>query len=236
MANLYHLPRLPDPGEATLTGAVAHHLLRVLRLAPGDTIELSDGQGRSARATVREARRRDLLVEVEAPASHVRTRPEILLAFACPRPARADWLIEHGTELGVAAFQPLSTARSAPNSVRTERWRKLANAAAGQCARHHLPDIREPMALAAFLESPLPADRVMADISGARVCRRDSTEPVAVLVGPEGGFSPAEHLMAVERGFVPTTFGPHILRTETAALVSAAVLMQLGHHGARVEP
>ena len=61
-------------------------------------------------------------------------------------------------------------------------------------------------------------------------------KPVAVLVGPEGGFSPAEHLMAVERGFVPTTFGPHILRTETAALVSAAVLMQLGHHGARVEP
>ena len=86
-----------------------------------------------------------------------------------------------------------------------------------------------------FTHDALPIISV-ADISGARVCRRDSTEPVAVLVGPEGGFSPAEHLMAVERGFVPTTFGPHILRTETAALVSAAVLMQLGHHGARVEP
>ena len=236
MANLYHLPRLPDPGKATLTGAVAHHLLRVLRLAPGDALELSDGQGRSARATVCEARRRDLLVEVDAPVIRARTRPEIVLAFACPRPARADWLIEHGTELGVAAFQPISTERSTPNSVRTARWRKLASAAAGQCARYHLPEIREPLALAAFLGSSLPADRVLADLDGAPPCRRNPTDPVAILVGPEGGFSPAEHTMAVERGFVATTFGPHILRTETAALVSAAVLMQATQAGARVEP
>ncbi|MAD34237.1 MAG: hypothetical protein CMJ88_10840 [Planctomycetes bacterium] len=235
MANLYHLPRLPDPGETPLTGAVAHHLLRVLRLEQGDALVLSDGRGNSAQATVRAAGRRDIVVEVDAPVSHPRTAPEIMLAFACPRPARADWLIEHGTELGVATFQPILTDRSKPGSPRTDRWQKIACAAAGQCARHHLPEIREPLGLASLLRSPLPADRVLADVGGDRIRRDCPKKPVVVLVGPEGGFTAAERSAAIESGFVAATFGPHILRTETAALVGAAVLAHAAVGAARDE-
>ena len=226
MANLYHVPTLPDRGEAVLSGDLAHHLLRVLRLTPGDSVILADGHGRTATATVRSANRHELLAAVSEPQIHPATQPKVTLAFACPRPARADWLIEHGTEVGVAAFQPLWTARSRPQSMRAERWRKIAAAAAGQCARPHLPTIQEPLELAAFLSSQLPDRRLLADASGAPLSPATDVADVAVLIGPEGGLTDDEKQAACDQRFVRTALGPHVLRTETAALVSAAVLLQ----------
>lgn len=224
MANLYHLGSLPAPGEATLDGDVAHHLLRVLRVREGDEVTLADGAGRTARATVRAAQRRELVVDVEAPRLHVPLPIQVTLAFACPRPARADWLIEHGTEVGVAAFQPVWTARSRPQTVRVERWRKLANAAAGQCARPFLPEVREPVELDALLTGALPETRLLAAADGAPAGPARAGDALC-LVGPEGGFTDEERQLAVAASFTPVRLGPHILRTETAALVAAATLL-----------
>ena len=226
MANLYHISSLPSPGSATLAGDVAHHLLRVLRVRPGDEVTLSDGRGRTAPAVIKSTDRRELTVEAGAATLHPAAAPAVLLAFACPRPSRADWLIEHGTEVGVAAFQPLWTARSRPQSVRLDRWRKIAAAAAGQCARPHLPAVREPLELDAFLAAELPERRLLADANGDQPTTPGDRRPAAVLVGPEGGFSADEAERIRGRGFRPIALGPHILRTETAALVSAAVLLQ----------
>jgi 16S rRNA (uracil1498-N3)-methyltransferase len=226
MANLYLLDELPAPGEAALTGPVAHHLTRVLRVRAGDLVALSDGRGRVAEAEVVRTDRAGLVVCVGQPSTQPPVRPQVTLAFACPRQARADWLIEHATEVGVAVFQPLWTARSRPQSLRLDRWRKIARAAAGQSARAYEPQLRDPIELAPFLERPLPMLRLLADAGGGDGLRQGGAADAAVLVGPEGGFTPAEKEQARASGFEPLHLGPHILRTETAALLGAAHLLR----------
>ena len=99
MANLYHLAELPPAGAAVLGGDVAHHLLRVLRVRPGDHLTLCDGRGRTAAATVQATAKGELKADVAAATLHPQVRPHVTVAFACPRPARADWLMEHGLSL-----------------------------------------------------------------------------------------------------------------------------------------
>lgn len=227
MAHLYHLPELPPPGPALLQGPTAHHLLKVLRSREGDHIPLGDGRGRTADAVVTATARDRLEVLVGEPAAHEPLRPALTLAFACPRQARADWLIEHATEVGVARFQPLWTERSRPQRLRLDRWQKIAAAAAGQCARAWLPQIDEPVDLDAFLAAPPPGHRVLADADGSPAEPLDAAGDTSVLlVGPEGGLAPAERERALAGGFEPRRLAAHVLRTETAALVGAAVLLQ----------
>ena len=227
MAQRYLLPELPPAGEATLTGDIAHHLGRVLRVRPGATLRLGDGRGRTADATVtaNQPADRRVVVEIGPHAVAARPTPQVTVAFACPRPARVDWLVEHGTEVGIAVFQPLWTERSRPQSLRAPRWRKIAAAAAGQCDRAWLPDVREPAELTDYLTaSDLPQRRLVADAAGAPAASDDRRATV-LLVGPEGGFSPVERDVISAAGFEAVRYGPHTLRTETAAVVGAALLM-----------
>src|SRR5262249_48982295 len=149
------------------------------------------------------------------------------VAFAPPRFPRAEWLLEHGTEVGVAVFHPLTSERTGPQgSARLDRWQKVVRAAAGQCDRAWLPEVRPLRSLRAFLADPgLPADRRIA-AAGAPPPSAPVRGDVLLLVGPEGGLSPDEQELARERAFAPMGLGPHVLRTETAALVGAAVLVQ----------
>ncbi|MFM1872937.1 MAG: hypothetical protein RL398_2359 [Planctomycetota bacterium] len=225
MANRYFVDILPNEGRASLAGDVAHHLAVVLRARPGDRLVLADGRGSRCEATVTAASKRDLVVEVgphlHAPAPAHRLH----LAFAPPKLQRAEWLFEHGTELGVAEFWPIWTARTRPQGERLERWQKIATAAAGQSDRDWLPKIHAPLELAEFLAaSALPTRRFVGDGSGVGFVAADAAPGEAlVLVGPEGGFAPDEAAAVAAAGFAPRRFGPHILRTETAGLVGAAL-------------
>ena len=213
-------------GSASLSGDIAHHLSRVLRVQVGDNILLGDGQGKTSTATVTAVQKGlvgiDLGEIVHTPA----TRPSLTLAFAVPRPSRADWLVEHGTEVGVANFQPLWTERSRPQGLRADRWRKVARAAAGQCGRAWLPEIHEPIELATLLASPPAGIRLLADTSGSPIQLATDSSAAVLLIGPEGGFSQAERANAKQAGFEAVKFGAHILRTETAALAGAAILLR----------
>jgi 16S rRNA (uracil1498-N3)-methyltransferase len=225
MAQRYFVADLPGPGPLRLDPDLAHHLGTVLRCRAGDTIRLADGRGGSALATILAAERRR--VEVEVGPAEFRPRPvrRVHLAFAPPRHNRAEWLFEHATEVGVAVFWPLWTERTRPQGERADRWHKILLAAAGQSDRDWLPELRGAIELREFLAHPgLPAARCLAAADGPPLAR--SHEEVVLLVGPEGGFTDAERAAATASGFVPSCFGPHVLRTETAALVGAALLMQ----------
>lgn len=226
MANLYHLPELPAEGSSSLSGDIGHHLSRVLRVQVGETILLGDGRGKTSTATVTTVQKGLVGIDMGGIAHTPPTRPSLTLAFAVPRPSRADWLVEHGTEVGVANFQPLWTERSRPQGLRADRWRKVARAAAGQCGRAWLPEIHEPMELAALLASPPAGTRLLADTSGSPIQLATDSSDAVLLIGPEGGFSQTERANAEQAEFMAVKFGAHILRTETAALAGAAILLR----------
>ncbi|MEO6595002.1 MAG: RsmE family RNA methyltransferase [Planctomycetota bacterium] len=229
MAQRYLLPSLPEPGETVLRGELAHHLGRVARARPGETIRLGDGRGNSAAATVVAVHKGAVHLQVQLP--HHVPRPAVALhvAFAPPRLQRAEWLFEHGTEVGIDVFLPLWTERSRPHGERQDRWQRIVQAAAGQCGRDWLPEVSPARELAEFLADPaLPGLRLVGALGGPplpRAIALEATASAAVwLVGPEGGFGEAEQRVIEAAGFRPCGLGPHTLRTETAALVGAAWL------------
>src|SRR5687767_388382 len=114
MAHRYFVDPLPRQGTARLDGEVAHHLGTVLRKRAGDEIVLGDGRGSTALARVVAASKGTVEVEVGAAVAAPLPRVRVQLAFAPPRLARAEWLFEHATEVGVAVFRPLWTERVRP--------------------------------------------------------------------------------------------------------------------------
>ena len=235
MAHRYFVDHLPEPGPTTVDGELAHHLGRVLRCRPGEEVVLGDGRGGTAMATIAAVARDRVELQVAEVRHEAPPAPAVLLAFAPPRQQRGEWLFEHGTEVGVAVFQPLWTQRTRPQGERPERWAKVVRAAAGQCDRAWLPEVKPALEFAAFLQQlDLPATRWLATANAPPLRDLRAGSPVApavLLVGPEGGFSAEEQAAAAAAGFQPCGLGPHILRTETAALVGAAMLLAAGGSG-----
>ena len=181
MARRYLVDPLPAAGTAKLSGAVAHHLARVVRVRVDDQIRLFDGRGSELDATVVATSSSSLTLQCTPPEAITRGLiAPIHLAFAPPKGPRADWLFEHATEVGAAAFWPLVTARSAVRSAvrnragsagsgsggsqsarageevdksakRVERWRRIVAAASGQCDRSHIPHVHPVRTLSDWL-------------------------------------------------------------------------------------
>ena len=125
MARRYFVDELPPAGEALLGGEVAHHLANVLRVQPGDALVLADGNGAQCRAVVERCGAGKVALQVAGSECVPRPGAQLHVAFAPPRWTRADWLFEHGTEVGIDAFWPLWTERSRPQGGRADRWQKI---------------------------------------------------------------------------------------------------------------
>jgi len=228
MARRYFVAPLPPPGPGPLPQDVGHHVANVLRRAVGDEVVLFDGTGREAVARLTEIGRggkvlADFGAATRPPLREPAARIEV--AVALPKGQRADWLLEHGTEVGIAAFRPLLTQRSANRLDRiSARWHRILTAAAGQCDRSLLPTLHPPATWSAFLADDLPAARFFADGDGPPL-EPMGTGTAVLAVGPEGGWTAAEREAALAHGFEPRSLGPLTLRTETAALVGAARLL-----------
>lgn len=213
--------------------AQAHQLARVLRLHPGDHVSVFDGTGREVvaaleRTTPRLATAR-ILREVEAPPA---LGPAITLAQVIARGAAMDLILAKATELGVARVVPLLAAQSVRKaSAHSPRWDRIVRESAEQCGRRDLPDLAPIVGLAEFLrgypcEIPLLACHLD---EGARpliaVCRElGRPASLTLLVGGEGGLSPAEVEELRSRGARLVFLGPRLLRADTAALAALAVL------------
>ncbi len=227
-------PGLP----VTLETAPSHHLVRVLRLKPGDDVVLFNGDGHDYTATLSRAGPggAELLV-VERGALEAPPRPAIELAVGVSRGERMDFVVQKSVELGVASITPLFCDRSvvqlrgARLKKRAAHWRGVALAACEQSGRRRLPRVDPPGDLGAWLRAP---DRE----AGLRLLldpRADRSlagcpppgERLTLLVGPEGGFTAAEAGAAIDRGFAGVRLGPRVLRTETAPLAAIAAIQAL---------
>lgn len=221
-------------GIAELAGPDAEHLVRVLRVEPGQMYELSDNHNlylaeiETARKSLVSFRIREKL---DAPAPSV----QITLLPALIKFERFEWLIEKATELGVSSIQPIESTRSERGLAeaaqkRRARWEKIALEASQQSRRLHLPRIERPFRLAKSLE--LDANvRLLLDenanappILDCLPAARTPADHVAVLVGPEGGWTEQEREQASAGGWRACSLGETILRTETAAMAALAVL------------
>ncbi|MDP6928651.1 MAG: RsmE family RNA methyltransferase [Planctomycetota bacterium] len=225
MARRYHVPELSQTGALSLPDDVAQHLARVMRVRVDDRVRLFDGRGQEADARITEIGHRSVTVVIETLES-VSREPKISLelAFCIPRAARAEWIIEHGTELGIAVFRPIIAARSRGGD-RRERWDRVLRAAAGQCDRSNLPEIRPSCDLGELLDQEeLPEERLCADTQGPPMAGA-KTHRALLLVGPEGGFNQSEREQILDSGFTMANLGPLTLRTETAALAGATLLL-----------
>jgi 16S rRNA (uracil1498-N3)-methyltransferase len=219
--------------ELRIDGGQAHYLISVMRLKAGDPLRLFDDSTGEWLAVARHLGKRDLVVEVSG---HLREREEVPDLWLCAAPikkGRIDWVAEKACELGVARLVPVLTRRTVVDRLNLERLRAHMIEAAEQCGRTALPELAEPVKLAALLRG-WPADRTLffADETGGvpalEAMRRPG--PAAILVGPEGGFDDAEReaIKALPRA-VGIALGPRILRADTAA--AAAVALWMGAAG-----
>ena len=217
-------------GPRRVDGPPAHYLLSVMRLKVGDPVKLFDGRTGEWLATVAEAGRRDLTLDVVA---HLRPRepvPDLWLCAAPLKKGRVDWLAEKACELGVARLQPVVTRRTVVEKPNADRLRAHLIEAAEQCNRTAVPDLADPVKLPALLRD-WPADRTLffADETGgepAFAAMQARLGPAAILIGPEGGFDDEERaLIRALPQAVAIALGPRILRADTAAAAAVSLWM-----------
>ncbi|MBO0764970.1 MAG: 16S rRNA (uracil(1498)-N(3))-methyltransferase [Hyphomicrobiaceae bacterium] len=213
------------------TPAQANYLRNVLRLGPGDAILAFNGRDGEWRAEVAEVGRRNTGVIVRSQTRAQAGGPDIDYLFAPLKRARLDYMIEKATEMGVKRLRPVLTRRTVAERLNLERMRAHTIEAAEQCGILRLPEISAPEKLervVATWDASRPL--VFCDEDGAEHCPFTALAmiepgPVAVLVGPEGGFEPAERELLSSQPFVTRiSLGPRILRADTAAVAALALV------------
>ncbi|GAA4023283.1 16S rRNA (uracil(1498)-N(3))-methyltransferase [Sphingomonas swuensis] len=208
-----------------LEGKPAHYLANVLRLGEGAELLLFDGASGEWRASIEAAAKKRLVLRVTEQVRAAETLPPLTLAFAMIKRAPVEWLVEKATELGVARLQPVVTQRTVVERFNPERLRAIAIEAAEQCGRTRLPEIGEPVKLAALLGVHEGALLFADETGGAPMASVLVPGPATILIGPEGGFTPDERTAILGAGAVGVGLGPRILRAETAALAAVSLYM-----------
>ncbi|MEO8751798.1 MAG: 16S rRNA (uracil(1498)-N(3))-methyltransferase [Casimicrobiaceae bacterium] len=229
------------PGDAgrefALPAPAAHHALRVLRLATGDPLTLFTGEGGEFAATLARADKRDAWVVLSA-FSAVEREPALAVTLVQGIAANdaMDFIVRKAVELGVAAMQPVVTARGARfpaderGAKRLAHWRQIAVAACEQCGRNRVPLVHDVVDLNPWLAARTVAQPgvVLDPAAESGIAAMPApAAPLDVLIGPEGGFTAEELTRAQRAGFTKVRLGPRILRTETASLAVLAAVNTL---------
>jgi 16S rRNA (uracil1498-N3)-methyltransferase len=220
------------PGAAVAcTAEQANYLRNVLRLKPGEPILLFNGRDGEWRARFAEAGKRGAVLTVDAQVRPQEQAPDIDYLFAPLKRARLDYMVQKATEMGAARLRPVLTRHTAPERVNLGRMRANAIEAAEQCGILHVPEVRALEKLEHAVETWDPARTLIFCDEGS-----DATDPIAVLgrlrrgplallIGPEGGFAQAERELLASKPFVARiSLGPRILRADTAAVSALALL------------
>ena len=226
-----------SPGaEIVLPEAAARHAVTVLRLQPGDTLNLFNGAGGEYQASLVAVSKREARVRLLGFHAFERESPlAITLALGISAGERMDYSLQKATELGVTAIQPLATERSVVKLAgeradkRLQHWQHVVIAACEQCGRNRVPAVAPVQKFFAYLAA-VNRGKLLLMLSPDAATPLKRVPPAAsvvLLIGAEGGLAPSECEAAEASGFEPVSLGPRILRTETAPVAALAVLQTL---------
>jgi 16S rRNA (uracil1498-N3)-methyltransferase len=232
----FHLPASSwSSQQLCLADDEAAHCARVMRKAPGDRIEIFDGEGRLAECEITHVGKNAVQAQIVAESRIEPFRTAIHLFPALIKAEPFEWLLEKAVELCAAGIHPVVTERTmihldaAQAGKKLARWRRHMIESAKQCHTPFVPWIEGPVSFRSVV-SDIKADmKLMPALSEHSRTLKQLIPPsppgvVAVLIGPEGDFSPEEEAEAQQAGFLPVTLGPLILRAETAAISTLAIL------------
>jgi 16S rRNA (uracil1498-N3)-methyltransferase len=222
--------------ELALPDATAHHALRVLRLAVGDAATLFTGEGGEFAATLVRADKRSAWVRIDAFDAVERESPlAVTLVQAIAASDTMDFVVRKAVEMGVRTIVAVTSERSArlPAAERGDKrlahWRQIAVAACEQCGRNRIPDVREPLPLAAWLAARDARTGILLAPEAA-TCLPGLPAPgsgLDVMIGPEGGWTGDEIARAAAAGITPVRMGARVMRTETAGIAALAAVNTL---------
>jgi 16S rRNA (uracil1498-N3)-methyltransferase len=230
--------------SVTLSGEIAHQVCNVLRLRAGDHIVVLDNTGWECEVELQHVSHSNVVGHVveERPATG-EPRTRIILYQAALKARKFEFVLQKGTELGIAEFVPVVCERSVVADVsdleaKRERWQQIIREAAEQSHRGRLPVLRTAMMFALACQEAVAANTCAFILSEhdahfslkqalARARDNEHKPPSAfsLLVGPEGGFTSEEIYLAAQYGVQPVELGPRILRSETAGLVAASAIL-----------
>lgn len=222
-----------DPAQQliTLNEDTSKHVVQVLRMQAGDQLNLTDGKGHLLTAQITEAHKKNCVVKLlnssyQAPP----TRKVIIAVSLVKNASRFEWFLEKATEIGVAEIIPLLCERTERQHFRYDRMKGIVVSAMLQSQQSWMPLLHEPVKMEQLITMPFQntvkliahceetQKNALSDIS------RAATSDCIILIGPEGDFTHGEIETAIAAGYQPVLLGATRLRTETAAVVAAALL------------
>lgn len=220
--------------ELHLEKAPSNYLVNVLRRGEGDQVILFNGREGAFRATLANSSKKAAHLTVQEQTSPQTAVSKIDYIFAPIKTARLDYMVQKATEMGVNALRPVHTQHTQMSRINYDRMRANAIEAAEQCEILNVPQVHEVVPLEKLISNWAETDPerilVFADeetkVSDAAVALKPyENQHVAVLIGPEGGFSEAERqLLRAQKFCVPISLGPRILRADTAAIVALTLV------------
>ena len=234
------LDEIPSEGEEILLeGPRRHYISDVLRMRKGDPLILFDGSGWQYQAVLAGVTRRQVHIRVGGRLTGQTESPiRVLLGIGVLKAHKMDLVIQKASELGVAEVYPIAVSRAVPlltleerSNARRGRWQKIAQEASRQSGRIHVTEVKPVTAFAEILSKAREVDLSLLftqamSIALSEVAKDVEASParILLLVGPEGGFSPAEEGRAIQNGFTPVGLGPRTLRAETAAILAVGLV------------
>ena len=231
---VFAVAELPSVGPALLDGPEGHHAARVRRLRVGESLILADGVGGHAAATVSNAERDRLQLEVTATERHAAPAPRLVVVQALVKGDRGELAVELMTELGVDEIVPWRATRCVARWDSDEksakaltRWRATALSAAKQARRVWFPVIAEPHSTVEVVARLRQADSALVlheSAAGPLPADLPRTGDIVLVVGPEGGMAPEELAAFTQAGAVVARLGREVLRTSTAGAAALAVV------------
>jgi len=235
---LFYAPDFVPP-EYTLSEEESRHAVRVLRLGVGDTLHITDGRGDLFRCEIVSDSVRGCTVRaVSVEREYGRLPYRLVMAVAPTKNIdRFEWFLEKATEIGTAEFVPLECDRSERRTVKYEREEKVITSAMKQSLKAYHPTLHGMTRFSDFVAQPFDGRKFIAHcdtplrVKAYLASTLRAGENAIVMIGPEGDFSPGEIRAAVECGFEEITLGDQRLRTETAAVMGAAMVSVINNIG-----